>query len=108
MTGHGSVGFSGNGSAKLKPAPRRILIFLARRMLRRNGVCCEVEVIHGTADHAIDQLVAVGGRQSDGQASAALLADQVGTVPLDRSALPPLGSEPHLLVHVQRRHLVRR
>jgi hypothetical protein len=27
-----------NGSAKVKLAPRRILIFLARRMLRRNGV----------------------------------------------------------------------
>jgi hypothetical protein len=28
-----SGGFSGNGSAKLKLAPRRILIFLARLML---------------------------------------------------------------------------
>ena len=31
-------GFSGNGSAKLKLAPRRILIFLACLMLRRDGV----------------------------------------------------------------------
>jgi hypothetical protein len=31
-------GLSENGSAKLKPAARRILIFLSRLMLRRKGV----------------------------------------------------------------------
>ena len=76
-------------------------------VLRLGNTVARLTVIHDVADYAVDHLVAVGGRRSDGRAAASLLADQVA-VPLDRFALPPLGSEPHLLVHVQRRHLVRR
>ena len=77
-------------------------------MLHLGNTFAELTVIHGTARRAVDHLVVVGGRQSDGQAAASLLAAEFGIVPRGRYALPLLRSEPHLLVHVQQRHLVRR
>ena len=74
-----------------KPRPRGWLYDASRspykvfpHMLHLGNTFAELTVIHDTAGRAVDHLIAIGGRRSDGQAAAGLLAAQFGAVPLDR------------------------